>query len=580
MPSLGKLQRTGFQQLDLSDTFSKHIFIALIASLFLFFGHYHTNNMGGHALFLPFNATSWIPVFFLIGTGFWMLGSMGELRYSWLTRMLFIGCILLTIPWFYLNSSMAESAQRIIGLWAGFFVFVVLQQFRFNRQQLLLLLLIILGGVWMETARYWWMMLSEFLETGVFPSRYEYGMFGVFQQRNVFASFIATGLVLSSYLLAHYKELRFAKWLTPVLLVAPLFMFQILVSSASRAGWYGAVVGGVLLLPILYRNTNKKLFCFWLVAWVGGYLISLLMVSGGDYVVPDKNIFSMAGPRTAIFPQVLAMFLAKPLFGVGYGNFEFNYIHFIAERFSEGAFGSPSVPETFHPHNEFLLWGVEGGIVPVIGMLVAAWAVWVCVYRLALLERLALIGLFIPLALHSQVEYPFYASVMHWMIFIILIHHVDSASGEHGDGRDNIRKTIGVPLRRLVQVVGVTVPLLATWFLITTVGTGKTYWRYMDRQTTLDSFANVTNSMVWQNRLNWAINSGAVVIGRDYNRPELVQNYIDWAPEILKQQPRPLFYEYLVLSHLILNQTEQANAVIEEFYYLFPNAEFSEIIVN
>ncbi|WP_199451431.1 pilin glycosylation ligase domain-containing protein, partial [Vibrio harveyi] len=81
---------------------------------------------------------------------------------------------------------------------------------------------------------------------------------GIFQQPNVMASFLATGLVLSGYLLARVPMYR-GKWSfqQALLLLTPVLIIPILVVLSSRTGWFGAVVGGLLLTPYLKRFAAK-----------------------------------------------------------------------------------------------------------------------------------------------------------------------------------------------------------------------------------------------------------------------------------------------------------------------------------
>lgn len=546
--------------------------LLLIALLFVIFGHIHISNPGGHALFIPFNATSWIVIYFLIGVGVWVTGIRGKLFYSVLSKQLFWACLFLSIPLLYQNAEVGQVFPRILGLWSGYAIFLTLQQFQIDRHQIIMVLMVVLLAVWIETIRYWWTATSHYYAYAEFPTEYQYGMYGVFQQRNVFASFIACGLVISSFLLTQARGSRFELTIKIMAMLAPIFMLQILISAASRAGWFGALFGCALVLPLLYRNTSNQIFLLWIAAWAIGFGIAEMVVTLGDFVVPEKNILSLSGGRTYLFPQVIAMFLEKPLFGFGYGNFEFSYMHNAAEQFSLGLTDFPPIAETFHPHNEILLWGVEGGIVPLIGLGIAIYGVWRVVFKQELGLSLAIIGLFFPIVLHTQVEFPFYASVMHWVIFVILIFYADSISSE--------KQSLPLKGGRVLQFTGIVLPVVATWFLVTTIQAGIIYSRYMEMRAPLTSLTQVQNAVVWRNHLNWAINSAAVLVGRDNDRPELIQQYIDWAPGMIAEQPRPIFYEYLILAHLSLNETDEADALIEEFRFLFPDREFSVITVE
>ena len=564
--------KSGLVKMRITKPGTEFIPLACIALVYLVFGHYFAENPGGHALFLPFNTATWIPVFFLLGFGLWKLGKSKQFCYSELSKFLFIACLLLSIPLIYPDSSFAQSSFRMLGLWAGLLIFVVLQQYDLRGSKLFAVLTIVVIGIWIECLRYWSIMLTDYFAAGQVWSDYKFGMYGIFQQRNVFASFTATGLVISAYLITQYKQQKLGRIFLVIHLLAPIMMYQILVSSASRAGWYGAVLGVVLILPLMYRTAGWKVVVLWAFSWVLGYELSQFLVSAGGFVVPDKDILALEGPRTYLFPQTILMILSKPLLGFGYGTFESSYLHFIADQYAMGKTAMPPLEETFHPHNELLFWGAEGGLVPLAGLLLAAWAVWRTIWKLEFYERLAIIGVFFPLVLHSQVEYPFYASMMHWMTFIILIFYADSLT--------NVREVQAIGSYKSLQLVGIVMPVFTTWFLVTTIQTGTIYSRFQSRQLPLAAFSEISNAMVWRNHLNWALYSSALMTGRERDQPELIREYINWAPRMISEQPRPQFYEYWILAHLSLEETDEADLLIAEFRHLFPEREFSMIQVN
>ena len=63
------------------------------------------------------------------------------------------------------------------------------------------------------------------------------------------------------------------------------------------------------------------------------------------------------------------MILEKPFAGFGYGNFEKNYREFYIQGLDNGSIVKPPQNVLIHPHNEILLWVVEGGVIPLIGII-------------------------------------------------------------------------------------------------------------------------------------------------------------------------------------------------------------------
>jgi O-antigen polymerase len=76
----------------------------------------------------------------------------------------------------------------------------------------------------------------------------------------------------------------------------------------------------------------------------------------------------------------------------------------------------------FHPHNELLLWGVEGGLLPMLAMIgFAGWVTWRIWSRGPRGERLLMTVLPLPLVLHALTEFPFYYSLGHWLAFLLIL---------------------------------------------------------------------------------------------------------------------------------------------------------------
>lgn len=131
------------------------------------------------------------------------------------------------------------------------------------------------------------------------------------------------------------------------------------------------------------------------------------------------------------------MIAAHPLSGWGYGSFEYAFQHFRIEL----------VPPTRvleiarHPHNELLYWWVEGGLVALLGislLILGGGRLLLQVFRhdrrafstgaANAGETSALCLALLPMLIHTQLEYPFYLSAMHWMVFLLLLAMADRLS--------------------------------------------------------------------------------------------------------------------------------------------------------
>ena len=156
------------------------------------------------------------------------------------------------------------------------------------------------------------------------------------------------------------------------------------------------------------------------------FLIGLIIGSSITVLIGETELMTEKArvsdkARSLFFPQSLDMLIEKPFTGYGYGRFEPEYITYTARQHQLNANYDPGFPSLNHPHNELLFWGVEGGLLPVLAIIIAAIIVLLRIYNAKKGTRLAMFALFVPIVLHSQLEYPFYHSAIHWITFIILL---------------------------------------------------------------------------------------------------------------------------------------------------------------
>ena len=548
-------------------------FLASIGLIFIVAMHFFMPNPGGSGLALSFNATTWIALALTIAIGLYQIGTAGVIRYNKLTIVLFISCLMLTAPALYPNAEFLLTINRLTGLWFGFLLFVTLQQFRFSNRQKQRLLWFIVIAVAIQAllgwVQYWLLEPGNWLGYNTVQNR----PYGIFQQPNVMASFLATGFVLSAYLLArqpakynHKISESFLLYLTPTLTV------PLLIIIASRTGWLAALIGFVCILPYLYKFSTKKRFYGWCASVVVGIVVAFTVInlSATDSIASKKA--NLESPRAYTFPQTLDMLVEKPFTGYGYGKFESEYTLYTARQHQLNSNYHPGLPSMDHPHNEFLFWGVEGGIVPIIGILIAAILVMSRIASSAKGTRLALLALFIPILLHSQLEYPFYHSAIHWITFIILIYWVDQRSSRH------YQQPFSIISKTLFRVSSLVIPILVSFYMLSALHTNYVLTKFeLSKPKNPDILKQVTNPVVWKDRYDWDIYSTYLNIGLYKGDPSLIQPYVDWSLEIIKSKPRPAFYSNLILAYQGLGEESKAEQIRSEAKFLFPNRDFSQV---
>ena len=547
------------------------VFLASLAVVFLLAMHFFMPNPGGSGLALSFNPTTWLALSFSLAIGCYQLATNRVIRYTKLTIGLFVSCVILTTPVLYSNADISGASGRLIGLWAGFIFFVLLQQFHFsNRHKQRLLWFIVLAVLLQAIFGY---VQFLYLEPGnIFGyNTISNRPYGIFQQPNVMASFLATGLVLSAYLLARQPHKYNHKLSESALLyLIPTITIPLLIIIASRTGWLASIIGVLLILPYLYRFSTTKRFLGWCISAVVGITIGFVVINTGDSLASKRA--HLESPRAYTFPQTLDMLTEKPLTGYGYGKFESEYTLYTARQHQLNSRYHPGLPAMDHPHNELLYWGAEGGILPLIGIFLAAGLVLVRISSASKGTRLAMLALFIPIVLHSQLEYPFYHSAVHWVTFIILLYWVDQRVSRYS------QKSFGLISKTIFRVTSLVLPILVGFYMLSALHTNYILTKFeQSRPKNPDILKQVTNPVVWKDRFDWDVYSTYLNIGLYKNDPELIQPYIDWSLQIIKNKPRPAFYSNLILAYQGIGEESKAEQIRREAEFLFPLKDFSQI---
>lgn len=321
----------------------------------------------------------------------------------------------------------------------------------------------------------WWISQSWFLSTNVkkqiillifslaliqciiaifqtfFPSQafkiYEYSWihnngrpYGIFQQYNLLASFLATGVGCGFFLVQ--KEKR--KFVVGLYLSGLTVLCFVIALIQSRAGMLGAIL--VIIAITTLHGFDQKVKTFICLIFMATGISAGTWVVHHTHIIVDGQLISMAREfktstyaRLSILKATLEMIAVKPLSGWGYGTFEYEFSRYIIAHPSLNVKDVGIVP---HPHNEILFAWFQGGIIALIGILLLLLA-WIKNILSAWKEKNGSVGitmLIIPLLIHTNLEYPFYQSFIHLAVFVILfrIGENDSSEGDAHTKRDKI----------------------------------------------------------------------------------------------------------------------------------------------
>lgn len=246
-------------------------------------------------------------------------------------------------------------------------------------------------------------------------------VYGIFQQVNLLASFLATGLGCG-FICYLYKTSITHK----ILILAGIGLLSFwIVFSQSRAGEVGAIC---IILAIVSFNLHSfpkacliAIATIAICAFAAWYVTHFVhfTVFGKEYLVSrayDNSNFE----RWNIIKITMKMILLHPWLGYGYGNFEYAFSRFVL---SHPELGYTYNNRITHPHNEILYQWFQGGIVSLSGVMIVIVG-WVDLFINACRKnnyQMSMAMLALPLFIHANLEYPFYQSFVHLLVATLLL---------------------------------------------------------------------------------------------------------------------------------------------------------------
>lgn len=462
----------------------------MLAVIFLVVMHLVFANTGGSGADLPEPLLVWSAMLLLIGGCAWCLRRQ-SLRGTAFSRGVIVAAVLLTLPlcWSPSRDWQLDALPRLAGLWAGVALYYLLLNCRLTeKQQQRVLWFIVISTAIQAIYSLLEMWQSPWLLESTQQTFHNRSLFslGVFQQRNVTASFIATGAAILLWLtvdgrfrVASLQREKYRLWGCAAGIV---LFYSTLVLLKSRAGWLGGLACWVTITAVFFFSQAREQSSQWsrriiAIAPVLGIILGVNLLSASFLDAVHEHDGSNL-ERVFILQQTWQMIMQHPFKGWGYGGFPWSFAHFVADQ-------TPAltrrVPELTYPHNEILFWWVEGGIIPLLALVILLF----CGVRLLLRrpgsKQLALFACLLPIMIHTQLEYPLYQSSVHWLLVLLLLNFADTYPS------DTPEQAAEKPS---LHIVPVTLFILATGGVLLT---GYTFWqgRYLTAfQQSPENYAN------------------------------------------------------------------------------------------
>ncbi len=525
--------------------------------------HFFMHNPGGAGLYLPFNAWGWIFASLVMALGLWHVTLSQRLVVSPLLTAQWLGGLLLLLPMAYPGAELKDYAiPRLLGLFAGLLFLASLYQWRFGREGRDRLLYLLLGAVAIEAllglVQYYLLVSGNWIGYDTQTNR----PYGIFQQPNVMASFMATGLSLAIWL-----ELRgdANPWLKGLRYGVILATSLLLVVLQSRVGQ----LGGVMALLLLSAQLGRERRLGRMLALVA---LGILLGLTSQYLMAGARrgleIYQSGGMRSIYWPYAAKLIAQMPWTGWGYGSFESVFLHhYMADK----ALNPAMVQIEYnldHPHNEFLYWAVEGGLAPMLGMVLMGGALLWRLSRAGWVKGAALFALVTPILLHTQTEYPFYHAIALWWALLLLLYAMDAEVEEqdHGNWRDHLCRPW-----LLLRFMAIGIPLIVIPFMLTALHTAWVVTKYERggyKQPAL--LLDIVNPMAWLTRVEFDVNAVRLMVGLQANNQAELEAYLDWGQAFVRHTPRANIYANMVIALNALGRTAEADNLRASALMLYP----------
>lgn len=389
--------------------------------------------------------------------------------------------------------------------------------------------------------------------------------YGVFQQVNLLATFLACGIGLALFLFL-VPENRKNRWRMLFSALA-LFIFPcVLMLIQSRIGWLSSIIT-VMIMLILMGSVSAKyqsvilLLCGIATGW---WIRSYTLI--GDISHSDSD-----GARLEMIGTAWEMLKQRPWTGWGAGGFEYTFQFF---RVLQGK-STEGVGVAVHPHNEFLFWGVEGGAIALSGLLLIILGginivipAWNRYRRAKNPLSLALCIITLPVLFHTQTEYPFGLSALHFALCLLLLSQADKLSDMSAESIP-VSRPVGNALSIIMAMISVIVIVWmcsAFWLGLILTDIER---RGMQDIRPLVSVPDVVLITQYE-RSEFDRNLNRLMHYNQTRDPTLLTYYRVWAEKYLKTHTDKNVYLSLVMIFHHQGNTEDRDYYLSQVRALFP----------
>ncbi len=540
--------------------------LLLMGALFLLAPFYYQDNFGGRGLDLTYNIPIWFFAGLLIFYGLFLFARQGRFFYP------FHGWAFLILPVVLVLTGMLEGADqpiawlfRQIYLLGGILFLFMLFQFRANQATVERVLLFVVISALLNAILATVQILNPEILEGLFVTAQNYPI-GVFQQVNVLASFLATGLIVVIYLISR-PSFQGRAWSVKALLVISTGMVSfIIITIGSRVGLLSGSIGILLITFSRWPQLKRQR---------GVMLLVFLAIAGGTYQgkvgferISEKTaeiaVGAPASVRVNMYRIAAELVVEKPVVGHGIGSFlrvwgqQTGSYH---QRYPAAVLPA----YVTHPHNELVLWLIEGGLIAFLGILAIFWVVLLALWRCGANRAGAYFALLLPIGLHTLVEFPFYISSLHWFLWIFLIFMVLRHQTE------NKMVSLSKPAARLIPVLALLLSIGSGYFLVHTARAQADIMAFLQAKPGSGPYLNIARENLYFKTQAESLSMRSFLHHSiQTKQSEKVQAFVSWGEQRLALRPELKLHEDLINAYHFLNDNKNKCRIIHQGAWRYP----------
>ena len=175
---------------------------------------------------------------------------------------------------------------------------------------------------------------------------------------------------------------------------------------------------------------------------------------------------------------------------------------------------------------------------------------------------MAFIALIVPIFIHTQTEFPFYISLVHWIIFLSLVYITDADTGTSVQSNFKLHKLMIIP--------AILIPLFVTNYMHNTLQTAKVITQF--ERTGFSDYnllLSAKNPDAWRLKYENYKLKMLFDVGMKTKDFETLQLFLDQSEEFLHYAPLLHIYQYMEKALKTMGREDEAKNVIERAKYLY-----------